>query len=353
MSRSVNGHPPRWAWPLIAGGLVGIAAISRVQQLEAAVDLVAPIRAYDIWWPVLPAWVGMCFVWSVLADRQSTETVGQNTRRDGPRVGLLALGRRPQSTRAPLCRSDVSRAVERDALARASCPDGHDGMDYLQCQTTTAADWTLVARRCRLHCGDPWSRQQFDGGWTVKTLPLLLRPWFLWAAACTVLAVLWILSLIQRWKAGELHLPDVGKKGRWDDAVAVCAILAIVIGLADGLYFMQGTPVWDLVAALVGWAIFVEVVSVGPLADFVYRPLQNSLQSAKKIVVTDSEAIQRTCHDVVEIARRRHQGILHFQFGRRRGAAIRDSGGGARCDCRTPQRGQDGDRSIYRTGVVG
>ena len=286
VSRSVNGHPPRWAWPLIAGGLVGIAAISRVQQLEAAVDLIAPIRAYDIWWPVLPAWVGLCFVWSVLliakVQRRSVKILVATAL--GLGFSLWAVGR----TQLGLHYADPMSAGLWSATLSLGLPVLMGTTAWIAFSATQRLQrigrwWRVgvasVAAILGLVSGSQW----LDG----EALPLLLRPWFLWAAACTVLAVLWILSFIQRWKGGELRLPDVGKKGRWDDAVAVCAILAIAIGLADGLYFMQGTPVWDLVAALVGWAIFVEVVSVGPLADFVNRPLQHSLQSARKIVVTD------------------------------------------------------------------
>jgi tetratricopeptide (TPR) repeat protein len=291
VSRSVAGRPPRWAWPLIAGGLVGVAAISRLQQLEAAVDLIAPIRGYDIWWPVLPAWVGVCFVWSILSiahvQRRSVKLLVATAL--GLGFSLWAVSR---NLRGLHYADPMSAGLWSATLAL--------GLPVLL--GTTAWIAVSAAQRLRrigrLWCVGVASLAAITGLvssslWLGReTLPLLLRPWFLWAAASAVSAVLWILSLIQRWKAGELHLPDVGKPGRWDDAVAVCALLAIAIGLADGLYFMQGMPVWDLVAALVGWAIFVEVVSVGPLADFVNRPLQHSLQSAKKILETHWKGVR-------------------------------------------------------------
>ena len=261
----------------------GIAAVSRVQLLKADVDLIAPIRAYDIWWPMLPAWVGLCLVWSVLsiADVQRHSVKILVATALGLGLSLWAVGR----TLNGLHYADSQSA---GLWSAALCV----GLPVLMGTTAWVAlhAWQRLGR-----LGRRWRVGVTALAATVgvfssflwlngATLPPVLRPWFLWAATCALSAVLWIRSLRRGWKAGELHLPDVGKPGRWDDALAVSALLAIIIGLADGLYFRQGTPVWDLVAALVGWAVFVEVISVGPLAEFANRPLRHSLQSAKQLI---------------------------------------------------------------------
>ncbi len=283
VSRSLAGRPPRWAWPVIVGALVGAVTVSRVEQLAAGVDLIAPIRAYDIWWPILPIWVGICLVWSVLL------AAGVN-RRSVRMLVATALGLGLALWAITRSQSELHYADPRSAGLWSAAL--YVGLPVLMGTTTLVAltawrrleslgvrwhaGFTILAALLGLFSSYSW----LNGG----TLPLVLRPWFLWAATSALAAVFWIQSLTRRWKAGELRLPDFGKPGRWDDAAAVGALLLMVLGLADGLYLRQASPVWDLVAVLVSWAVFVEVISGGPLADFVNRPLLHSLRSAKQLV---------------------------------------------------------------------
>lgn len=261
------------------GAIVGALAVWRVEPLDAGVELMAPIRAYDIWWPVFTTWVGLCCLEAVLSMvRVPTRSVKVLV------AAALVMGFTFWAIRRQVQGLHYADPQSED-FWRATL---YVGLPALMGATT----WLfLLALPRRMQIGQRWRVGLTVVAGTVglvssylwlhaTVLPFVIRPWFLWVVSLVVAVSLAALSLWRRWKAGSLHLPDVGMPGRWDDAVGVAALLAIAAGLSDALYLTYtSNRVLDLVLVLVGWGTFVEVISVGPLSEFFGRPLVHSLLS--------------------------------------------------------------------------
>lgn len=120
----------------------------------------------------------------------------------------------------------------------------------------------------------------------VPTLAICTGVWATWAIALALVAVLrWhrrtgqcqpatIDSAGQQPSGGNIkslvrhawqYLPDVGFRGRSDDAVALAGLTAMVIIIADICHSARVDPIWDLAALIASWVGVSEIISGYPL----------------------------------------------------------------------------------------
>jgi tetratricopeptide (TPR) repeat protein len=280
VSRCVTDAHSQWAWRVVIGAIVGALAMSRVESLDIQEQLLSRIRAYDTWWPVLPLWAGVCLVQSVLAIAHVTSRPLRAIVPTALAVGFSfwAIWHQrqgfhvadPQSLflwQATLAAGLAGLMAATVWFLRTAVPEGR-----LRHRTW----WIVLAL---LAAGSGISSSAW---WlTDRPLPLAFTPWVLWLVSLAVTSVFGAWIVRRGWTSGTLRMPDIGRAGRRDDAFGIAALLIIILGLSDALYLRYVNAVLDLVLVLVGWATFVEVISIGPVSEFLSRPLAHGLRSIR------------------------------------------------------------------------
>lgn len=280
ISNRLAGVESNWRPLVIVAAVVGGLAASRVESLDS--EFGPPIHAYDIWWPVLPIWIGLSFVECMLtlgrARRRSLKlgiemvfAVGVSlwaTRRD--HLGLYYAD--PQSIQLWWLTLCIGLSVLLGATVWRFRPAWRQ-----RWRLVLNVAWTILAVLAgALGLFSSLSLWLAQNG----TLPVPLRPWFLWTVWVVIAAVFAALLVWRRWKSNGLRMPDFGRPGRWDDVLGAIALLAIALGLTDAFYLRSANPVLALILVLVGWGTLVEVIAIGPLAAFFRRPLAQSVRAA-------------------------------------------------------------------------
>jgi len=268
VSRKLAGFPGCARWSVPAAVLVGALAAWRVEPLGASVELPAPLRAYDLWWPVFLLWIVYC---------------GMEALRAGGRVQRRAAGALAAAGLTMLFSLWALRRYKRGlAFADPLSAELWDLTLYASAGATLAIAVGLITARRWAVAAAGLAGAISVHLWIIDTpIPVLLRPWILGPLALLALAVARAGWIRRMWGTEGYRMADFGRPGRGDDAIAAGALVVAAICVADALYFRRFGAVFDLVFALLAWAVFVEVISVGPLAAVFGRPVRETLSAVR------------------------------------------------------------------------
>jgi tetratricopeptide (TPR) repeat protein len=277
-SRAHCGLTGRWYLRIALGVTVGIVAASRVVVLDPGVELDAPIRAYDVWWPLSPLWLGLCAVDAL------TSLVTIHSRTVKARIALLVTS------------GFACLAVYRSSLGLQYPDPWTEGLWQAALRVALPAFVIAVVHGLLPSAVTEWiSRRLYRvliaSAAAVSIAAVLawiaaetgIASWQVWLAAALVSLVHEGLVVWRHARRGQLTLPDVGRAGRMDDLVALAAVVATGVGLVDAVYFRRQNAILDLVLVLGGWATLLEVLTQGPISGLLSHGLPHTVTTVSTV----------------------------------------------------------------------
>jgi len=251
------GSRIRLEWMLLLGVVIGLAASSCVSSLDDSAPIPLRVYEYDLWWPVWLGWMAVCLFGSGLAIFKVVQArhwllfyLGMSS--------LLAIVAVERSRLRFSYAHDTTLTLWRVVLYLAfpallamsvgslRVPRLIDRKEWRR--AITAAVFVLALAACL--------------GWVYDKALLFV---YGFGALVAVLAIIAIVDtgvpLFKTWRAAGYAIHDVGRPGRWDDIVALSALLAIIAAIIDLIYYGAFPPLLTFAMLVLAWLVIVEVAT--------------------------------------------------------------------------------------------